>query len=204
MNSLTKLLEAAFFSADRPLSVRELKSLEPGTKKADVLVAVEELRTHYDEGGHGIELVELADGYQVLTRPEFGEAIARARVATRPRRLSPAALETLAIIAYRQPVGRSEIEDIRGVAADGVLRLLQERGLIDVAGRSEGLGRPLLYGTTDRFLEMLGLNTLQDLPRLEELSVSLRPAVDTYNAGERGKPLDEILREGEPAPADNA
>ena len=105
----------------------------------------------------------------------FAELIRRLRNRKRRPSLSPAALETLAIIAYRQPVGRAEIEEIRGVAADGVLRSLQERGFIDVSGRGEGLGRPLLYGTTPRFLEMLGLTDLAELPRLDQLSVALRP-----------------------------
>lgn len=195
MKHLTRLLEAALFSADRPLSLGELRSLDPGVDRQEVEEALAELQRLYDEEERGIELVELADGFQVLTRAEFAEAIAQARIASRPRKLSPAALETLAIIAYRQPVGRSEIEDIRGVAADGVLRSLQERGLIDVAGRGEGLGRPLLYGTTDRFLEMLGLKDLLELPRLEELSVALRPAVESFEGRGLGKPLDEMLRE---------
>ena len=167
---------------------------------AEIAEALAELQRLYEEGGRGIELVELADGYQILTRSEFADAIARARIASRPRKLSAAALETLAIIAYRQPVGRAEIEEIRGVAADGVLRSLQDRGLIDVAGRGEGLGRPLLYGTTERFLEMLGLKDLSELPRLEELSVALQPAVDSFPARETGKPLDEMLREGDRRP----
>ena len=133
------------------------------------------LREHYDSEEHAFELVEVADGFQLLTRPEFAEAIAQARIVSRPRRLTAAALETLAIIAYRQPVGRAEIEDIRGVAADGVLRSLHERGLIDVVGRGDGLGRPLLYGTTSRFLEMMGLTEVSELPRLEQLAVALRP-----------------------------
>ncbi|MBI3082571.1 MAG: SMC-Scp complex subunit ScpB, partial [Gemmatimonadetes bacterium] len=111
------------------------------------------------------------------------EAIAQAQLVQRPRRLSVAAMETLAIIGYRQPVGRAEIEEIRGVAVDGVLRLLQERGLIDVVGRGEGLGRPLLYGTTLAFLELLGLKSLSELPRLEELSVALKPLAEEV-AGE--------------------
>ena len=93
----------------------------------------------------------------------------------RTPRLTAAALETLAIIAYRQPVGRAEIEEIRGVSAGGVLRTLQERGLIEVVGRSEALGRPLLYGTTPMFLELLGLHDLGDLPRTEELTIALQP-----------------------------
>jgi segregation and condensation protein B len=175
VNQLTRLLEAALFSAARPLGVEELKTLDPAATTEDVRASLDELRDIYQNGGHGVELVELADGFQIVTRREFAEAIALAQIIQRPRKLSAAAMETLAIIAYRQPVGRSEIEDIRGVAADGVLRLLQDRGLIDVAGRSEGLGRPLLYATTPAFLEMLGLRDLTELPRAEELSVALRP-----------------------------
>jgi segregation and condensation protein B len=175
VNQLTRLLEAALYAAAHPLSADELRTLDPSATVEEIRAALDELRDIYQNGGHGVELVELADGFQVMTRREFAEAIAAAQIIQRPRKLSAAAMETLAIIAYRQPVGRSEIEDIRGVAADGVLRLLQERGLIDIVGRSEGLGRPLLYGTTSAFLEMLGLRDLAELPRSEELTVALRP-----------------------------
>jgi segregation and condensation protein B len=178
MNQLTGLLEAAFFSASRPLSLRELRVLEPEASDEDLRRALDELRDCYDSGGRGVQLVELADGFQVLTRREYAEAIAEARIVHRPRKLSAAAIETLAIIAYRQPVGRAEIEEIRGVSADGVVRSLQDRGFIDVVGRGEGLGRPLLYGTTPYLLEMLGLKDLSELPRLDELSVALRPLAD--------------------------
>lgn len=175
MQPLTRLLEAALFAADRPLTVDDLRLLDPDAVPAELLTALEELRQHYDAAPHGVELVELADGFQLLTRTEYVDALAQAHLVSRPRRLSIAAMETLAIIAYRQPVGRADIEEIRGVAADGVLRLLQERGLIEVRGRAEGLGRPLLYGTTPAFLELLGLKDLSDLPRIDELSVALRP-----------------------------
>ncbi|UCD24082.1 MAG: SMC-Scp complex subunit ScpB [Gemmatimonadota bacterium] len=173
MNRLTQLIEAALFSADSPVSLSQLAALDRDASRAEVKAALEELTNEYVRSGHGIELAELADGYQLLTRREFADAIAQAHLATRPRRLSPAALETLAIIAYKQPVGRAEIEEIRGVSVDGVLRSLQERDLIDVVGRAEGMGRPLLYGTTPVFLELLGLNRLEDLPRIEELSIAL-------------------------------
>lgn len=175
MNRLTKLLEAALFCAHRPLSLGELTRLDPDASEDDVRASLAQLRLTYDEGGHGVQLAELADGFQLLTRAELADAIAEAQIVDRPRKLSIAAMETLAIIAYRQPVGRAEIEEIRGVAADGVLRLLQERGLIETVGRSEGLGRPLLYGTTPLFLEMLGLRDPGELPRLDELSVALTP-----------------------------
>jgi segregation and condensation protein B len=119
-------------------------------------------------------LMELAGGWQVLTRAEYTEAIERAQLAARPHRLSAAALETLALIAYRQPLGRLEIEEIRGVSVGGMLKTLLERGLIDVVARGEGLGRPLLYGTTPAFLEQFALRHLGELPRAEELAIALR------------------------------
>jgi segregation and condensation protein B len=184
---LTKLLEAALFAAARPLTLDELLGLDPGATEEDVRTSLGELQGTYDAGGHGVEVVELAEGFQILTRRECAEAIAQAQVVGRPRRLSVAAMETLALIAYRQPVGRGEIEEVRGVAVDGVLRLLQERGLVDVVARGEGLGRPLLYGTTPAFLELLGLKDLEDLPRLEELSVALKPLAEEAERAEVGR-----------------
>ena len=177
MDQRTRLLEAALFAAPRPLALDELSALDAEATDADWLGAIQELREHYDHEGHGVELVEIADGWQILTQPIFAEAIERAAFTARPQKLSGAALEVLAVIAYRQPVGRAEVEEIRGVSCGGVLRLLAERGLIEVTGRSEGLGRPLLYATTPLFLEHLGLRDLGDLPRTEELAVALRPIV---------------------------
>ena len=175
MNPLSQLIEAALFSASRPLTVEELGTLDSEATLADVRTALTELKDLLDFGQHGVELVEMAGGWQILTRPALAEAIERAQFAVRTPRLTGAALETLAIISYRQPVGRAEIEEIRGVSAGGVLRSLQERGLIEVVGRSEALGRPLLYGTTASFLELLGLKDLSDLPRADELLIALQP-----------------------------
>lgn len=175
MNPLSQLLEAALFAAPRPITAEELTTLDPEASLDEVRAALEQLREHYDFEGHGVELVELGGGYQILSRPGFAAAIERAQLGLRQPRLTPAMLETLAVIAYRQPVGRAEIEEIRGVSASGVLRTLQERGLIEVTGRGDGLGRPLLYGTTPLFLELLGLPDLQNLPRAEELSIALQP-----------------------------
>ena len=174
MSPLARLLEAALFASARPIPPEELAALDPEASPAALQAALDELRDEYDVGGHGVELVELAGGWQVLTRAEYTEAIERAQLAARPQRLSAAALETLAIIAYRQPIGRAEIEEIRGVSIGGVLKSLHERGLIDVVGRAEGLGRPLLYGTTPIFLEQFALRHLEELPRADELAVALR------------------------------
>ncbi|HEY6209115.1 MAG TPA: SMC-Scp complex subunit ScpB [Gemmatimonadales bacterium] len=175
MSPLAQLLEAALFAASRPLAVEELMSLDPEWGEVEVRAGLDELRAAYAAAGHGVELVEIGLGWQFLTRPEHAAAIESAQFALRPRRLSPAALETLAIIAYRQPVGRVEVDEIRGVDAGAVIDKLIERGLVEVVSRGEGLGRPLLYGTTPQFLEVLGLKNLDELPRLEELSVALRP-----------------------------
>lgn len=175
MTPLAQLVEAALFSASRPLTAEELSTLDADASAADVRMALEQLREHYDFNQHGIELVELAGGYQILTRAVHAAALERAQFSVRAPKLSAATLETLAVIAYRQPVGRVEIEEIRGVSVGGVLRSLQERGLIEVVGRSEALGRPLLYGTTPFFLELLGMRDLADLPKAEELTIALRP-----------------------------
>jgi segregation and condensation protein B len=173
---LAKLLEAALFASARPVTIDELAALDADATGDDVTAALDELREHYDGDGHGVELMEVGGGWQILTRPEYTEAIERAQLAARPHRLSAAALETLAIIAYRQPIGRAEIEEIRGVAVGGVLKSLHDRGLIEVTGRAEGLGRPLLYGTTPVFLEQFALRHLEELPRADELAIALRSA----------------------------
>lgn len=175
MTPLAQLIEAALFAAARPLTVEELSVLDTDASLADVRTALDQLREVYDFNQHAIELVEMAGGYQVLTRSAFAQALERAQFTVRASKLTAAALETLSIIAYRQPVGRSEIEEIRGVSAGGVLRSLQERSLIEVVGRSEALGRPMLYGTSAMFLELLGLRDLSDLPRAEELSIAIQP-----------------------------
>src|SRR6266853_1736216 len=175
VSPLAKLVEAALFASARPLTVEELETLDPQAGAAAVRGALAELRDTFATGDHGVELIEIAQGWQFLTRREYAEAIDRAQFALRPRRLSPAALETLAIIAYRQPVGRLEVDEIRGVASGSVIDKLVERGLIAITSRGEGLGRPLLYSTTPQFLEILGLKGLDVLPRLDELSVALRP-----------------------------
>lgn len=176
MIQLAKLLEAALFSSAHPVAASDLKAMaaDDETTEADVMSALVELQRHYDEDGHGVELIEVSGGWQILTRPEFTETIERAQLAARPQRLSAAALETLAIVAYRQPIGRAEIEEIRGVGAGQMLKSLHERELIEVVGRGEGMGRPLLYGTTPGFLEQFALRHLGELPRADELAVALR------------------------------
>jgi segregation and condensation protein B len=175
VSPLARLVEAALFAAARPLTIAELAALDPEAGEPAVEEALAHVRAAFAAGDHGVELVAIGAGWQFLTRREYAETIERAQFALRPRRLSPAALETLAIIAYRQPVGRIEVDEIRGVDSGAVIDKLLERGLVEIVTRGEGLGRPLLYGTTPQFLEILGLKDLDELPRLDELSVALRP-----------------------------
>ena len=174
MSPLAKLLEAALFASARPVPTEELAVLDPDATPGALQAALVELREHYDNEGHGVELADIAGGWQILTRPEYTETIERAQLALRPTRLTGPSLETLAIIAYRQPIGRAEIEEIRGVNVGAVLRSLMERGLIESLARGEGIGRPLLYSTTALFLEQFALRHLQELPRSDEFAVALR------------------------------
>lgn len=180
MIDLKRTVEALLFAADRPLSVDRLVEVleEYELPPAEIRSICQALRLDYDTQNRAFELVEVADGFQLRTRPEFADIILGLRK-TNPLRLSRAALETLSIIAYRQPVLRAEIERIRGVDCGGVVRALMERGLVKIRGRENLPGRPLTYGTTQRFLEVFELKNLDDLPSLEELSLEagLDPAL---------------------------
>lgn len=186
-----QIVEAVLFASDAPLTADEIARADASLDEDQVEQALQFLRAEYDDAARSFELVELAEGYQLLTRPEFAPYLERFDNVPRPSRLSGPALETLAIIAYRQPIGRLEVEYIRGVGASGVIRNLQDRRLIDVVGRAEGLGRPLLYGTTSFFLEHFGFRSLEDLPRPEELPVVLRERIPLGPEGEEEEEGEE-------------
>lgn len=175
--NIGQIVEAVLFASDAPLTAGEIARADETLDEDRVEEAIGLLRAEYDEAGRSFEVVELAEGYQILTRSEFAPYLERFDNVPRPSRLSGPALETLAIIAYRQPIGRIEMEYVRGVGVSGVVRTLQERNLIEVVGRAEGLGRPLLYGTTQHFLEHFGFRSLEDLPRPEELPIVLRERI---------------------------
>lgn len=172
-----QIVEAVLFAADAPLTADEIARADESLDEDQVEQAIRLLQAEYDDAGRAFQIATIAEGYQILTRSEFAPYLERFDNVPRPSRLSGPALETLAIIAYRQPIGRVEIEYVRGVGSAGVLKTLQDRELIDVVGRAEGLGRPVLYGTTPRFLEHFGFKSLEDLPRPEELPVILRERV---------------------------
>lgn len=171
LESLTALLEAMLFAAGRPVTIGELAAAAELSPEDTELVLAELKRTLAGEG-RGLVLREVAGGVQLFTRPEFAPYIRRLLQPPERPRLSPAALETLAIIAYGQPITRLEIEAIRGVRVDQVLVTLEERGLITEVGRKEGPGRPILYGTTPAFLRALGLKSLDQLPPLPETAAT--------------------------------
>ncbi len=158
-------IEAMVFASPHPVSAREMGEIL-GVDPRTVDAVIDDLRREYGREGRGMQIVFVAGGYQMATRPEHADYIARLSVGTR-QALSRAALETVAMIAYRQPVTRAELEMIRGVRVDGVLGTLMERGLVRPVGRKKAPGRPVLYGTTPEFLRWFGLSSLDDLPPIE-------------------------------------
>lgn len=161
-------LEAVLFMTTEPITSRRLAHLAGLADGTKARTLVRTLNRFYDRQGRAFRVEEVAGGYQLLTRPKFAPWLRRLQAAQSEVRLSAPAMETLAVVAYRQPVLRAEIESIRGVQCDEVLRQLIERGLIRIAGRSDELGRPLLYGTTRQFLQVFGLRHLDALPRAED------------------------------------
>ena len=178
-----QIVEATLFASQSPLTPEELARADEGLEPDRVREALLELRRRYDDQERAFQVYQLGDGYQLLTRPEYAPYLERFDSVPRSPTLSDAALETLAIVAYRQPIGRIEIEEIRGVGSSSVLRTLQEWELIEVVGRGEGLGRPLLYGTTRRFLDHFGFQDLSDLPASEDIPVSLREEPVDFDDG---------------------
>jgi segregation and condensation protein B len=165
------IVEALLFAADEPLSSRRLAELVDETTAAEIDDTVAELNAEYLRDDRAFRIQQVAGGWRLVSRPEFAPWVRRLRETGRPARLSQAALETLAIVAYKQPSTRAELEAIRGVSVDAVIQTLVDRGLVTIVGRAEGLGRPLLYGTSALFLEYFGLPGLEALPRPEELQV---------------------------------
>jgi segregation and condensation protein B len=167
-DAVLALIEAVLFAADEPLVPRRLAAVANLSDAAEARRQVRRLQMLYEEEGSAFQIEEVAGGFQLLTRPEFHPWLARLRRGVGDLKLTPGQRDTLTMVAYRQPVTRADVEGIRGVQSGEVLRQLLERGLIRVAGRDESLGRPVLYGTTKKFLQAFGLNSLRDLPRIEE------------------------------------
>jgi segregation and condensation protein B len=169
MEELRKIIEALLFAAPEPLTMPRIKAIVPGTETSDIAESIEELRKEYDGGARAFQIVEVANGWQLTSKPDYAIWVDKLFESRGKARLSRAALETLAVVAYKQPVVRSSIESIRGVNVDSVLRTLMERDLVRIVGRANGPGRPLLFGTTKEFLLRFGISRISDLPKIEEI-----------------------------------
>jgi segregation and condensation protein B len=193
--TLSRVIEALLFSAQKPLSIREIATaiksakdeLSPNefahVREAEIAAALEQLKIEYVEQERAFQVIEKTEGWQLATDPQYAQWMRQLFPAPKPARLSAPALETLAIIAYRQPITRADVEAVRGVNIDGVLQTIMERGLVKIAGRAEIPGRPLLYETTQFFLDHFGLRNLEELPNVEELRKRDLPVARASVAG---------------------
>jgi segregation and condensation protein B len=163
------ILESLLFSTETPMRLEKLNEIFPDTQLKDLREIMSELKEEYDAFNRSFSIREVANGFQFYTKTEYSPWIKKFKK-IRPARLSPATLETIAIIAYKQPITRAEIEDVRGVDAGGILRALLEKNLIKIIGKKDVPGKPLIYSTTPNFLTMFGLKALKDLPALEDIS----------------------------------
>ena len=209
---LNFILESLLFSAQKPLSVKELRDVLANaaeaddadaiikslakTKESDLTAALEHLAADHETAARSYRLACVAGAWQFVTQPEFAPWLkALVGIKARPPRLSQPALETLAIIAYRQPITRAEVEQIRGVNVDGTMQTIMERGLVEAVGRAEVVGRPPTYGTTALFLEYFGLGSLEDLPAADELRripITKPPAPVTADPGLATTPPEQL------------
>ena len=211
--NLSRVVEALLFSAQKPLSIRELTTAIKGAgaedelspnefaraTEAEIAAALEQLKIEYVQEEHAFAITEKAEGWQLVTDPLFVRWVRQLFPAPKPARLTAPALETLAIIAYRQPIIRADVEAVRGVSIDGVLQTLMERGLVKIAGRAEVPGRPLLYETTQFFLDHFGLRALDELPNVEELRKRYLPLSARSQAAGAGAAADAGLESKESA-----
>ena len=194
---LKAVIEALVYASPDPLTPKTLFKVLESEPREDVQAAFDALRRDYAEGRGGLQLVEVAGGYQIVTRPELSEWVRRLFHERKSQKLSVAALETLAVIAYKQPITAPEITDIRGVNTAGVVATLLERRLVKIAGRKQVVGRPFLYATTREFLIRFGLRDLNDLPKMEDMAdvLGFEPPSGLADAGP-----SEILLPLDPGP----
>ena len=174
MKNQDQIIEALIFASDVPLPSKKIKDIISEIGEREIKKSIARINERYQETNSAFEIVEVAGGYQIVTRPDFAGWIRKLYISRTKNRLTQRALETLAIIAYKQPITKTEVESIRGVSADTVIRTLIERKLITVTGREKAPGNPLLYGTTRYFLEYFGLKDISDLPKLREIDELLK------------------------------
>ena len=192
--SLKLIIEALLFASDKPLSIRDIRSCLPDVKMSNIKSALKVLKYEYEAIGRSFGLKEVANGYQLRSHSEYGPYILK-MFQTSPDRLSRAAMETLAIIAYKQPILRQQIERFRGVDVGGILRTLLEKDLARIMGRENLPGRPLIYGTTKKFLEVFDLKDIESLPKLKEIKAFGAEEYETASTGEERTPEEEPPKE---------
>ena len=185
------IIEALLIASDLPVGAAKIAAVLDRVETREIRTYVDDLNTEYGTTGRSFKITEVAGGYQMMVHPEYATWVRRLLREKSPARLSPAALETLAIVAFKQPIIKAEIEHIRGVSADGVIRHLMEKGLVRISGRSDSPGRPLLYGTTRDFLKHFGMKTLSDLPKMRELEELLQ---EEEAKGDEGSLLGDLFR----------
>jgi len=190
--SLKLIVEALLFASDKPLAVKEIHAVLPDVKSAEIMGALRVLKYEYEAMGRSFALHEVGGGFQFRSRPEYGAYILKMLQAS-PARLSRATMETLAIIAYKQPVLRQEIERLRGVDVGGILKTLLEKGLVKIMGRKNLPGRPLVYGTTRKFLEVFDLKDIESLPKIKELKALGSEEDEQQNLFDQKPGQEEIL-----------
>ncbi len=173
-NNLHRIIESLLFASNTPLTLDKLKEVLEGPGKKEIRTAITDLQNFYNQTGSAIDVAELAGGFQLVSREEYAIYLQKLFKGKSAPRLTHRALETLAIIAYKQPITKQEMESIRGVNVDGVVRTLLERNLVKIEGRQKAPGNPLLYGTSKFFLQYFGLNSLGDLPKLKEIDELLK------------------------------
>lgn len=172
LSEAKKIIEALLFTSEKPITIEQMKEVLEEVDAKDIKTALAELQKEYETLGRSFKVYELAGGYQMVTLPEFADYLKKFYRVKSKDKLTKPALETLAIVAYRQPITKADIEDIRGVNVDGVVKTLADRQLIKITGRKDAPGRPILYGTTKEFLDRFGLSTLNELPKLGEFTES--------------------------------
>ncbi|MDD2688540.1 MAG: SMC-Scp complex subunit ScpB [Candidatus Omnitrophica bacterium] len=180
-NNLKSAIEAMLFSSERPIAIEQMRNALDNMEPTEIRKTIEELKAEYTQSNRGISVVEIAGGFQMIASPNFAPFLRKLYKGRRLERLSKPALETLAIIAYKQPVARLEIELLRNVNIDGVMKHLLDKNLIRISGRKKAPGRPFVFGTTKQFLEYFGLKSLEELPKIENFLENKGVPLDLSN-----------------------
>lgn len=183
-NNIKSAIEAMLFASEKPLTLEQIRGALDNLAANEVQKVIEELKTEYEQNNRGMRVAEIAGGFQMITAADFAPFLKKLFKDRYAQRISKQALETLAIIAYKQPLTRNEIEILRNVNVDGVMKSLLDKNLIRISGRKKSPGRPIVYGTTRQFLEHFGLMSLEDLPKIEELNT---PEIKKELAGDNAE-----------------